>query len=152
MIKLTKTSKKRIVKVCIFFFAFSCFSALLIYAFSKNSVYFYTPTQIINKEAPVDKYIRIGGMVKKKSFKRKDNSLKVSFIIHDLDKSISVNYEGILPDLFAEGQGVVMTGRLINFNTFVADEVLAKHDENYMPPEVADMMKKKEELIEKNDK
>ena len=99
-----------------------------------------------------DRYIRIGGMVKKKSFKRKDNSLKVSFIIHDLDKSISVNYEGILPDLFAEGQGVVMTGRLINFNTFVADEVLAKHDENYMPPEVADMMKKKEDLKEKNDK
>ena len=91
-------------------------------------------------------------MVKKESFKRKDKSLKVSFIIHDLDKSISVNYEGILPDLFAEGQGVVMTGKLINHNTFVADEVLAKHDENYMPPEVADMMKKKEGLIEKNDK
>ena len=143
MIKLTKTSKKRLVKVCVFFFAVTSFSALLIYAFSKNSVYFYTPSQIIKKEAPIDTFIRVGGMVKKNSFLREKDSLKVSFVIHDLKQNINVIYEGILPDLFAEGQGVVMTGKLVNQNTFVADEVLAKHDENYMPPEVADMMKNK---------
>ena len=144
MIKLTKTSKKRLVKVCVFFFAVSSFSALLIYAFSKNSVYFYTPSQIIKKEAPIDTFIRVGGMVKKNSFLREKDSLKVSFVIHDLKQNINVIYEGILPDLFAEGQGVVMTGKLSNQNTFMADEVLAKHDENYMPPEVADMMKNKD--------
>ena len=144
MIKLTKTSKKRLVKVCVFFFAVTSFSALLIYAFSKNSVYFYTPAQIIKKEAPIDTFIRVGGMVKKNSFLREKDSLKVSFVIHDLKQNINVIYEGILPDLFAEGQGVVMTGKLVNQNTFMADEVLAKHDENYMPPEVADMMKNKD--------
>ena len=143
MIKLTKTSKKRLVKVCVFFFAVTSFSALLIYAFIKNSVYFYTPSQIIKKEAPIDTFIRVGGMVKKNSFLREKDSLKASFVIHDLKQNINVIYEGILPDLFAEGQGVVMTGKLVNQNTFIADEVLAKHDENYMPPEVADMMKNK---------
>ena len=83
-------------------------------------------------------------MVKKNSFLREKDSLKVSFVIHDLKQNINVIYEGILPDLFAEGQGVVMTGKLSNQNTFMADEVLAKHDENYMPPEVADMMKNKD--------
>ena len=144
MIKLTKTSKNRLVKVCVFFFAVTSFSALLIYAFSKNSVYFYTPSQIIKKEAPIDTFIRVGGMVKKNSFSREKDSLKVSFVIHDLKQNINIIYEGILPDLFAEGQGVVMTGKLVNQNTFMADEVLAKHDENYMPPEVADMMNNKD--------
>ena len=91
----------------------------------------------------MDTFIRVGGMVKKNSFLREKDSLKASFIIHDLKQNINVIYEGILPDLFAEGQGVVMTGKLVNQNTFMADEVLAKHDENYMPPEVADMMKNK---------
>jgi len=141
MIKITKKSKKRIIRISIFFFAISSFSALLIYAFSKNMVYFYTPSQVIEKEAPLEKFIRVGGMVKKGSVLRSNNNLKISFKIYDLEQQINVMYEGILPDLFAEGQGVVMTGRLINSNTFIADEVLAKHDENYMPPEVADMMK-----------
>ena len=92
----------------------------------------------------MDTFIRVGGMVKKNSFLREKDSLKASFIIHDLKQNINVIYEGILPDLFAEGQGVVMTGKLVNQNTFMADEVLAKHDENYMPPEVADMMNNKD--------
>ena len=141
MIKITKKSKKRIIRISIFFFAISSFSALLIYAFSKNMVYFYTPSQVIENEAPLEKFIRVCGMVKKGSVLRSNNNLKISFKIYDLEQQINVMYEGILPDLFAEGQGVVMTGRLINSNTFIADEVLAKHDENYMPPEVADMMK-----------
>ena len=142
--KITETNKKRMVKIFVFFFAISSFSALLIYAFSKNMVYFYTPTQIIKQEAPINSFIRIGGMVKVNSFKKSKDSLKVSFKIYDLNEEINVRYDGILPDLFAEGQGVVMTGKLINSNTFLANEVLAKHDENYMPPEVADMMKEKE--------
>ena len=142
--KITETNKKRMIKIFVFFFAISSFSALLIYAFSKNMVYFYTPTQIIKQEAPINSFIRIGGMVKVNSFKKSKDSLKVSFKIYDLNGEINVRYDGILPDLFAEGQGVVMTGKLINSNTFLANEVLAKHDENYMPPEVADMMKEKE--------
>ena len=106
-------------------------------------VYFYTPSQIVKQEAPINSFIRIGGMVKVNSFQKSKDSLKVTFKIYDLNEEINVKYEGILPDLFAEGQGVVMTGKLINKNTFVANEVLAKHDENYMPPEVADMMKER---------
>jgi len=147
--KITKTNKKRIYKILIFFFAITSFITLLIYALSKNMVYFYTPTQIIKNEAPINSFIRIGGMVKENSLVKPKNSLKVSFKIHDLEKEIHVHYEGILPDLFAEGQGVVMTGKLINNNTFIASEVLAKHDENYMPPEVSDMMKKQGEVFYK---
>ena len=145
--KITETNKKRMIKIFVFFFSISSFSALLIYAFSKNMVYFYTPTQIIKQEAPINSFIRIGGMVKVNSFKKSKDSLKVSFKIYDLNEEINVRYDGILPDLFAEGQGVVMTGKLINSNTFLANEVLAKHDENYMPPEVADMMKEKEGAV-----
>jgi cytochrome c-type biogenesis protein CcmE len=143
MIKITKRNKKSIIKILVFFFAIASFSTLLIYAFSKNMVYFYTPSQIVNQEAPVNTFIRVGGMVKNESVIRSKNNLKVSFVIHDTEKEINIIYEGILPDLFAEGQGVVMTGKLISDNNFLADEVLAKHDENYMPPEVADMMKNK---------
>lgn len=141
--KITETNKKRMIKIFVFFFAISSFSALLIYAFSKNMVYFYTPSQIVKQEAPINSFIRIGGMVKVNSFQKSKDSLKVTFKIYDLNEEINVKYDGILPDLFAEGQGVVMTGKLINKNTFVANEVLAKHDENYMPPEVADMMKER---------
>ena len=143
MIKITKKNKSNIIRISVFFFAIASFSALLIYALSKNMVYFYTPTQIIKNEAPIGSFIRVGGMVKKNSVIKSKNNLKVSFKIHDLEQIINISYEGILPDLFSEGQGVVMTGKLLNVNTFIADEVLAKHDENYMPPEVADMMKEK---------
>ena len=139
--KITQTNKNRMTKVLVFFFAISAFSSLLIYAFSKNMVYFYTPSQIVKQEAPINSFIRIGGMVKVNSFQKSKDSLKVTFKIYDLNEEINVNYEGILPDLFAEGQGVVMTGKLINKNTFVANEVLAKHDENYMPKEVLDTLK-----------
>ena len=149
MIKITAKNKSNIIKIMVFFFAFASFSALLIYALSKNMVYFYTPTQIANKEAPIGSFIRIGGMVQKDSVIKANNSLKVFFKIHDLEQVINISYEGVLPDLFDEGQGVVMTGKLLNKNTFIADEVLAKHDENYMPPEVADMMKEKNKELYK---
>ena len=115
--KITQTNKKRMIKVFIFFFAISAFSSLLIYAFSKNMVYFYTPSQVINKEAPINKFIRIGGMVKIGSFKKFNDSLKVSFKIYDLNKEVNIKYEGILPDLFAEGRGVIVRG-LFKDNVF----------------------------------
>ena len=140
MIKLTKTSKKRLVKVCVFFFAVSSFSALLIYAFSKNSVYFYTPSQIIKKEAPIDTFIRVGGMVKKNSLIISEQEIK--FIITDLKNELFVSYSGTVPNLFSEGKGVVAEGKLKDKNFFIADRILAKHDEKYMPPELKDLMEK----------
>ena len=147
--KITKKNKKLIIKILVLFFALSSFSAIIIYALSKNMVYFYTPSQAINNEAPINSSIRIGGMVKMNSVKKSSSSLEVNFIVHDLNQQIHVRYEGVLPDLFAEGQGIVMTGRLLNNKFFMATEVLAKHDENYMPPEVADMMKKDSEVFYK---
>ena len=102
MIKITSKNKKTIAKVFVFFFAITSFSSLLIYALSKNMVYFYTPTQVSRNEAPLNSYIRVGGMVKVNSFVKSKDSLKVFFKIHDLDKEINVTYEGILPDLFSE--------------------------------------------------
>ena len=123
---------------------FGVFSAgyLGIKAFNENLLYFYTPTDVANGKAPVGKSFRVGGLVEKDSVQRQD--MMVSFVVTDNNKSIEVRYEGILPDLFREGQGVVTSGS-INCkrkgwsckNIFIATEVLAKHDENYMPPEVA---------------
>ena len=115
-------------------------ASLIIYGLSKNMVYFYTPTQVINKEAPINKSIRVGGMVVPGSIIKSKSSLNVIFQINDLKNTILISYDGLLPDLFGENQGVVVTGSLDSKSNFVANEVLAKHDENYMPPEVADMM------------
>jgi len=123
---------------------FGVFSAgyLGIKAFNENLLYFYTPTDIVNGKAPVGKSFRVGGLVEKDSVQRQD--MMVSFVVTDNNKSIEVRYEGILPDLFREGQGVVTSGSITCKrkgwsckNIFIATEVLAKHDENYMPPEVA---------------
>ena len=111
-------------------------------AFSENLLYFFTPSDIISGKAPTDKSFRVGGLVENDSVKR--NGMIVNFSVTDNLESIDVIYEGILPDLFREGQGVVASGTIENKcvrwtcnNTFIASEVLAKHDENYMPPEVA---------------
>jgi len=123
---------------------FGVFSAgyLGIKAFNENLLYFYTPTDIANGKAPAGKSFRVGGLVEKDSVQRQD--MMVSFVVTDNNKSIKVRYEGILPDLFREGQGVVTSGSITCErkgwsckNIFIATEVLAKHDENYMPPEVA---------------
>ena len=120
-------------------------------AFSENLLYFYTPTDIEEGRAPLGKSFRVGGLVKLESVIREDMS--VTFVLTDNNKSIEVKYEGILPDLFREGQGIVTTGSLSNScigltckNTFLATEVLAKHDENYMPPEVAEALQYTETL------
>ena len=110
---------------------------LVLNAFQSNLVFFFTPTQIAKKEAPIDRSFRIGGLVQEGSLKRQTDGLTVNFIVTDLTNHIPVTYQGILPDLFKEGKGVVAQGKLSPNGRFVADQVLAKHDENYMPPEAA---------------
>ena len=115
-------------------------TALVLKAFSENLLYFYSPSQVIAGEAPKSRLFRIGGMVVDDSVQRDPDSLKVSFSLTDTAQVVRVHYEGILPDLFREGQGIVANGELNAQGDFVAREVLAKHDENYMPPEVADAL------------
>ncbi len=112
-------------------------AALVLNAFQSNLVFFFSPSQIAAGEAPKDRAFRVGGMVQAGSLKRLGDGLTVEFIVTDTARSIPVTYKGILPDLFREGRGVVAQGRLGHDGIFRADEVLAKHDENYMPPEAA---------------
>lgn len=120
-------------------------TALIMNAFQSNLVFFFSPTQVVSKEAPLGKSFRLGGLVKEGSLGREDDGLTVNFLVTDNAETIPVVYTGILPDLFREGQGVVAQGRLDNTGVFHADEVLAKHDETYMPPEVADALEKAEQ-------
>ena len=113
---------------------------LILMALSENINHFYDPTQVVGGEAPQNHTFRIGGMVVDGSVQRDEGSLKVRFDLTDYREQVTVSYEGILPDLFREGQGIVAHGRLNEKGVFVADEVLAKHDENYMPPEVAEAL------------
>lgn len=115
--------------------------ALIMNAFRSNLVFFFTPSQVIAKEAPVDRTFRIGGLVEKGSLKRENDGLTVHFVVTDLKHDMNVTYKGILPDLFKEGKGVVAQGKLNAQGQFIADQVLAKHDANYMPPEVASELK-----------
>jgi cytochrome c-type biogenesis protein CcmE len=107
-------------------------------AFRSNLVFFYSPTEVLEGKAPLDRRFRIGGLVEQGSVRKKGT--QVEFIVTDLNTRIAVLFNGILPDLFREGQGVVAQGRVTADQRFIADEVLAKHDENYMPPEVADAL------------
>ncbi|MGO1748760.1 MAG: cytochrome c maturation protein CcmE [Marinobacter sp.] len=134
--------KKRLTIVLFLLVGLSVAVALTTYALRQNINLFYDPSQISAGEAPVDVRIRAGGMVEEGSVMRDPESLKVEFQVTDYNASVPVEYVGILPDLFAEGQGIVAMGRLNNEGRFVADQVLAKHDENYMPPEVSDALEK----------
>ena len=116
--------------------------ALVLTAFRQNLVFFFTPSQVAAKEAPLDRTFRIGGMVETGSVKRQADGLTVHFLVTDTAKSIPVVYRGALPDLFREGKGVVAQGQLDADGVFRAREVLAKHDENYMPPEAAHALEK----------
>ncbi|KGM40754.1 cytochrome C biogenesis protein CcmE [Aquabacterium sp. NJ1] len=115
-------------------------TALVLNAFQKNLVFFFTPSQIVAKEAPLDRTFRLGGLVEKGSVTR--DGVMVNFVVTDTFRKVSVRYQGILPDLFKEGKGVVAQGKLGPDGVFVAQEVLAKHDENYMPPEAAEALKR----------
>ena len=110
---------------------------LVLNAFQSNLVFFFSPTQVAAGEAPKGKSFRIGGMVKEGSLQRSADGVTLRFVVTDTDKEMTVAYKGILPDLFREGKGVVAQGKLGDDGVFVAGEVLAKHDENYMPPEAA---------------
>jgi cytochrome c-type biogenesis protein CcmE len=112
-------------------------ATLVLDAFQSNLVFFFSPTQVAANEAPQGKSFRIGGLVEEGSVKRQSDGVTVSFVVTDTAKVIPVLYTGILPDLFKEGKGVVAQGKLSADGVFRADEVLAKHDENYMPPEAA---------------
>jgi cytochrome c-type biogenesis protein CcmE len=117
-------------------------AALVIGAFQKNLVFFFTPTQVADNEAPQGRTFRIGGLVEPGSVRRQADGVTVQFVVTDTARSIPVIFKGILPDLFREGKGVVTQGRLGADGIFQASEVLAKHDENYMPPEAAEALKR----------
>lgn len=136
------TRKKRLTIVMFLLIGVSVAVALTSYAMRQNINLFYDPSQIAAGEAPVDVRIRAGGMVQENSVVRDPESLKVEFKVTDFSSSVAVEYVGILPDLFTEGQGIVAMGRLNKNGRFVADQVLAKHDENYMSPEVNDALEK----------
>lgn len=134
--------KRKLIIVLFLLAGVSVAVGLTTYAFRQNINLFYDPTQIAEGEAPANVRIRAGGMVEEDSVVRDPDSLKVEFRVTDYSSSVTVMYEGILPDLFREGQGVVATGQLNDDHVFVAEQVLAKHDEQYMPPEVTKALEK----------
>ncbi len=137
-----KSRHKRMALIAAGLAALGLAAWLVLSAFQKNLVFFFTPSQIAAGEAPRGRSFRVGGMVENGSLKRQPDGVTVSFGVTDNAQKIRVLYRGILPDLFKEGKGVVAQGKLGNDGVFVAEEVLAKHDENYMPPEAAYAMKK----------
>ncbi|MEY2625801.1 MAG: cytochrome c maturation protein CcmE [Gammaproteobacteria bacterium] len=116
---------------------------LALNAFRENVMFFFDPSQVAAGEAPIEKRFRLGGMVRPGTVDRQAGSLDMSFVVTDFKHDVRVVYSGVVPDLFRENQGVVAHGRLGSNGVFVADEILAKHDENYMPPEVAKAIKEK---------
>ncbi len=133
--------KKRLLIIVAILAGVAIAATLALSALKENINLFYTPTQIASGEAPHDTRIRAGGMVEKGSLQRSADSLDVKFVVTDFNKSVTITYRGILPDLFREGQGIVALGKLNSDGVVVADEVLAKHDEKYMPPEVTKALK-----------
>ena len=132
-----KTRHKRLLLILAGLAVLGAVAALVLNAFQSNLVFFFSPTQVAAGEAPKGKPFRIGGMVKDGTIQREADGVTLRFVITDTEKDIVVAYKGILPDLFKEGKGAVAQGRLSDDGVFVAKEVLAKHDENYMPPEAA---------------
>jgi cytochrome c-type biogenesis protein CcmE len=129
--------RRRLVTVAVLVAGIAIAVTLALRAFQENLLYFYSPTQVAAGEAPGNRTFRIGGLVEAGSVQRDPQSLAVAFTLTDTLHSVRVEYRGVLPDLFREGQGIVANGSMRADGTFVASEVLAKHDENYMPPEVA---------------
>jgi len=141
-----KPRHKRLAAIALGLVALGIATALVLSAFEKNLVFFFTPTQVAANEAPQGRTFRIGGMVQTGSVKRE--GVEVRFIVTDTAKSIPVVYSGALPDLFREGKGVVAQGQLGADGVFRAREVLAKHDENYMPPEAAHAVEKAQNTLQ----
>ena len=137
-----KARHKRLTFIVIGVVGLSIAVTLIFKAFNSNMVFFFSPSDVLSKQAPIGRDFRLGGLVKEGTLKREDDGLTVHFDVTDNANTIPVTFTGILPDLFKEGKGVVAQGKLGDGGTFLATEVLAKHDENYMPPEVAEALKK----------
>ncbi len=137
-----KRKHRRLVFLVSGMLALGVAAGLVLSAFEENLVFFYTPSDLIEKDLPDGRRFRLGGLVEEGSVKRLDDGLTVEFVVTDLSATVPVSYKGLLPDIFDEGQGVVAEGVLSAGGVFIADSVLAKHDENYMPPEVAEALKK----------
>lgn len=143
-----KARYKRFMWVALGFAVIAVATTLVLRAFNSNLVFFFTPSEVAEHKAPANRAFRLGGLVTAGSVKRQPDGLTVSFVVTDTAKSIPVTYTGILPDLFKEGKGVVAQGSVGADGVFRATEVLAKHDENYMPPEAADALKRAGHPIE----
>ena len=147
-----KPRHKRIALIAGALAALGIAATLILNAFQSNLVFFFTPSQVIAHEVPRGKSFRIGGMVEAGSLKRQPDGVTVRFMVTDTVKSVPVAYKGILPDLFREGKGVVAQGKLNADGVFAAAEVLAKHDENYMPPEAADAVERAKKAMQESKK
>ncbi len=134
--------KRRLYFVGILMVTLGASAALVLTALEDSIVFFHSPTDLVEKTPPADRRIRVGGLVVDGSVGRLADGLTVRFKVTDKVNTVAVRFRGVLPDLFREGQGVVAEGRMDSDGRFIADEVLARHDENYMPPEVADALKK----------
>jgi len=141
-----KKRHRRIIFICVSLAALGLAAWLVLGAFRNNLVFFFSPTQIASKEAPVNKTFRIGGLVENGTLQRDNDGLTVRFTVTDTANSIPVVYKGILPDLFKEGRGCVAQGRVGGDGIFYADQIMAKHDENYMPPEAARALDKAKDM------
>ena len=139
---MTPTRKRRLIGVVVIIVGVGAAAVVAMKALNENMLFFVSPTDVKEQAMPVGKRFRLGGLVTAGSVSRASNSLAVSFTVSDGGESVDIIYDGILPDLFREGQGIIAIGALNNSGHFEASEVLAKHDENYMPPEVADALKK----------
>ncbi len=142
---MTPRRKRRLYLVSLVVLGMAGATALFLTAFKENIILYHSPTEVAQGEAPTGRTFRVGGLVKEGSVQRTEKSgkgLRVRFVVTDTAHQVPIVYDGILPDLFREGQGIVANGQLNRQGVFVAEEVLAKHDENYMPPEVAESLKK----------
>ncbi|HEY7640051.1 MAG TPA: cytochrome c maturation protein CcmE [Steroidobacteraceae bacterium] len=137
--------RRRMVLVGLIVLGVGAATAFALTAFKENLLYYYPPTDVTAGKAPADRVFRLGGMVEEGSLKRETGSMEVRFVVTDFQNDVTVSYTGVLPDLFREGQGVIARGQLGSGGVFVAQEVLAKHDENYMPPAVAESLRKQHE-------
>ena len=142
---MTPVRRQRLILILLMVAGVGTAATFALKAFNENLMYFFSTTEVAEGKAPEGAKFRLGGMVVDGSIERPNKGMMVQFVLTDYSKQVTVQYTGILPDLFREGQGIVANGRLNKSGVFVAEEVLAKHDENYMPPEVEDSLKRPEQ-------
>ena len=148
---MTPTRKRRLIALLLILAGVGVASTVAFYSLQENLLYFQSPSDLAMQPIPPGRQFRLGGLVKPGSVSRAQDGLGTRFVVTDGPKDVTVEYVGILPDLFREGQGVIARGALDNSGLFAASEVLAKHDENYMPPEVADALEESGHLMRSGD-